>query len=92
MKNKKIKRYVLEAIWSGYNSSQIKPCHRIVLRNPKEYENIKRIIFTDGTYMSINIRPCLDREKIKEIHGYDSLFDDIICQNLTGFINVMDVK
>lgn len=88
----KSKRYILEAIWSGYRSSQSKPCHRVVIKNPKQYENIKIVKFTDGTYMSVNIRPCLKRERITEIHSYDSLFSDIIRQKLTGFINVMDVK
>lgn len=89
---KKNNRYVVEAIWSGYNSSQRQPCHRVIVRNPEQYKQIDRVIFTDNTYMSVSIRPCLPRERIQEIHGYDTLFSKIIHQKLKGRISIIDVK
>jgi len=81
-------RYVLEGIWSGYNSSQKQPCHRTVTKSPNLYKDIHSVVFTDNTWMSVSLRPCKPREKVIEIHGYDSLFNEIIDKKLTGTISV----
>ena len=87
-------RYVLEATWRGYRSSQDRPCHRMVITRPKAYEGLRQINFTDGTAMYVSIRPCKFREKVEPIHGYDETFRNLsynpLCKQ--GSVNIMDIK
>lgn len=84
------KRHVVEGIWSGYNGA--KPCHRIVTKYPERFRAITCIGFNDGTRMSLSVRLCSPREKVQEIHGYDSLLQKVINQKLEGFVHVNDIK
>ena len=89
------KRYVIECIWSGYSSSQSRPCHREVTYRPEQWAGLHTIAFTDGTNMSVDIRPCLPREKVKQILGYSSLLNKFaykkeLCSK--GYVSVMDVN
>jgi len=85
------KRYVIEGEWSGYTSSQSRICHRVVTQHPNDYKKIQAIQYTDGTCLYLTVRPCLPRERIKEIHGYDSLIKKFIDKGLTGFVKVEDL-
>jgi hypothetical protein len=85
------KRYVVEGLWSGYSGTG-RVCHRIVTTTPKWFSGIKEVRFTDGTRMSMSIRPCAPRERVNEIHGYDWLLDKIRVQRLTGSVHVDQVK
>ena len=68
-------RFVLEGEWTGYWSSQRRVVHRTVTRNPARYEHLTYIAYTDGTALELRLRPCVPREKVTEIHGYDSLIE-----------------
>ena len=74
----KRERYILEGEWSGYRSSQRRVCHRVVTKNPEIYKNLNSILFTDGTTLDLSIRKCKPRERVNEIHGYDSLINKCI--------------
>lgn len=88
-----MKTKTIEYIWSGYRSGQQRPCHRILTRSKRtlaKYEAINAVGFTDGTRMYLNVR---DPERgEKEIHGYDSLFDEIFAEGLTGFVHVEQLR
>lgn len=88
------KRYIIEGTWSGYRSSQSRVCHRTVTTRPDQYKGLHTVAFTDGTTMNITLRPCMLRERVKEIHGYDSLLDKIVNAGLCdkGYVSVMDVN
>ena len=90
---KKPTRFIVEAVWSGYRSSQSRPCHRRVVKSweAEALAKVKTVAFTDGTTMSVTVRPCAPREKVQEIHGYDSLFYKIRSRHLTGYIPVEKV-
>lgn len=84
-------RWILQGTWSGYRSSQSHVCHRTVLTNKKaaeRYAKISAVVFTDGTTMSIEVRPCLVREKVQVIHGYDSLLADFAYRDMEGYCSV----
>ena len=86
-------RFIVECVWSGYRASQSKPCHRTVERKSKadEIRKITCVQFTDGTTMSVDVRPARLREKVQEIHGYDSLLSDAVRFGLTGFVTVNQI-
>ena len=89
------KRYVIECIWSGYNSGQSRPCHRTVTIIPKAWDGLHTISFTDGTTMDVSIRECKPREKVKELKGYVELLNKFawnkeLCSK--GYVSVMDVN
>ena len=69
------KRYVIEGMWSGYRSSQAKIVHRTITKYPEQFK-VHTIRYTDGTTLDITVRPCVPREKVKIIHGYDSLIEE----------------
>ncbi len=54
-------------------------------------EKISGVQFTDGTSMSVSVRPCTFREKVQEIGGYDSLLHDILYYKFTGWVTVQSV-
>lgn len=88
------KRYVVECVWSGYRASQSCPCHRMVetRRRAKRLTKISTVAFTDGTTMSVAVRPALPRERVKEINGYNQLLDDILSVGLEGFVTIEGVN
>ncbi len=81
-------RYVIEGTWSGYTSSQIRICHRMVLKlkDTKAYSKLmsEGIRFTDNTYLYITVRKCLPREKIKEINGYGTLIKECLAEGVNA--------
>ncbi len=88
------KRYVVECVWSGYRSSQSRPCHRTVIDKylAKRLERFHTISFTDGTTLSVNVRPCTYREKVTQLNGYGSLLSDFAYRDdLSGYVSVMDL-
>ena len=85
------RRFVVECVWSGYHSGQRHPVHREVTLNPKRYEGITGVVFTDGTTMSVVVRPCEPREKVREIHGYGRLLNDAAALGLKGYVRVADL-
>jgi len=87
-------RFVVECVWSGYRSSQSRTCHRTVIPKymAEKLKKIHGIRFTDGTYMSVEVRPALHRERVSEIHGYDSLLSKMAHADKVGSVSVMDVN
>ena len=81
-------RYVLEC------TQGIICCHRelITRREAGLYSKISTVKFTDHTIMSVNVRLAKYRERVEEIKGYSSLFDNIIKQGLTGFVKIEDLR
>ena len=76
-------RFIIEGEWSGYVSRQRRIVHRTV--HSKAFKKLRAwiekthaIFYTDGTSLSLIVRDCKPRERISEIHGYDSLIKD--CQ------------
>ena len=72
------KRYVIEGEWSGYTSGQQRVVHRTV--HPASFKKLRAwveksraIHFTDGTSLYLRVRDCKPRERVQQIHGYDSL-------------------
>jgi hypothetical protein len=75
------RRFVIEGEWIGYRPSQDHVVHRSVhphnLTRLKQWaENVHAITFTDGTSLRITVRDCKFREKVQQIHGYDSLIEE----------------
>lgn len=58
----------------------------------KRLEKIHSIGFTDGTHMSVEVRPAKPREKVREMHGYDSLLDKAAWSGKSGFVGVMELQ
>lgn len=88
-------RFVVECVWSGYQASQSRPCHRMVETQRYRVEALKQISaiqFTDGTTMSIDVRPCYPREKVQEINGYRQLLSEIIEKKRSGFVTVASLQ
>lgn len=87
-------RWIIECEWSGYTSGQRRICHRKVITNKRAAErlgSLHTVQFTDGTTMSVTVRPCTLREKVEERNGYGSLLDDLTFAGFTGFANVADL-
>ena len=72
------KRFIIEGEWSGYRSEQRRICHRTVTKYPEKYKELSFIRFTDNTTLDLRIRECKPREKVAEIHGYDSLIEECL--------------
>ena len=68
-----MKRWILEGEWSGYRSSQQHIVHRTIITDPKPFEKLSSIRYTDGTSLYLSVKPCKPRERVKQIHGYDDL-------------------
>ncbi len=87
---KKNKRYVVECVWSGYRSSQARPCHRRVITKgmAERLRKIQAIVFTDGTNMSVDVREAKPRERVQEIRGYDELLGKFVQRNAEGYCYV----
>ena len=78
--SKRLPRFIIEGVWSGYTSNQSRVVHRKVhigaYKNLRAWaERVRSILFTDGTSLYITVRSCKPRERIKQIRGYDDLID-----------------
>lgn len=80
------KRFVIEGTWSGYTASQRRVVHRTVHKSSPKLrawaEKKDNIRFSDGTYLLISVRDCLPRERVSQIHGYDSMIMDAFYDSL----------
>jgi hypothetical protein len=81
------KRFVIEGTWLGYRSSQDRVVHRTVHRAAEKRlrswaDKTFAITYTDGTQLQLYVRDCEPRERVKEIHGYDSLIRDCAHNNV----------
>lgn len=87
------KRFILEAIWSGYRASQSKVCHRerITQKQAERYNQITGVLFTDGTHLSVNVREAKPREKILEILTYSKVLHTAAAKGLEGFLDVTEI-
>lgn len=87
---RKSTRFVLEGTWGGYRSSQSRVCHLTFIKpyQAKQFEKITGIRFSDGTSMGITVRPAKPREKLREIHGYDSILERAYYRKLEGFVDI----
>lgn len=85
-------RYVLEGEWSGYRSSQQRIVHREVIgkKRAERLKNLHTIQYTDGTYLSINVREAKPRERVTPIKGYDRLIWQAE-QTGQGFVTVIEL-
>lgn len=71
------KRFIVEAVWSGYAGSQRRVVHRTVETLFRAgYENVRWHQFSDGTGMSISVRDAKPRERVEQITGYSALLRD----------------
>ena len=77
-------RFVIEGEWGGYHSGQQRIVHRTV--HAGSYKRLRAwaekthaIYYTDGTALYLKVRDCKPRERVQQIHGYDSLIND--CQH-----------
>jgi len=83
------KRFVIEGEWSGYHSGQRRVVHRTVHSGAYKRlrawaESAYAIRYTDGTCLALNVRDCKPRERVEEIHGYDSLIQSCAHHNVTS--------
>lgn len=82
-------RFIIEGEWSGYQSSQQRVVHRTVHKgNWKKLrawaEQARAIRYTDGTSLWLTVRDCKPHERVKEIHGYDSLIRECSYHNVSA--------
>jgi len=88
-------RYVIECRWSGYSNGQPRVCHRTVTTNKKFIEWAEKaysISFTDGTYMTLDCRQAKPREKVEQMHGYDSLLEQCYRHNTTSVAKLQELR
>jgi hypothetical protein len=89
-------RYVLEGTWSGYHSGQRRVVHRTVIaefqaKQIKE-QGLSYIEYSDGTHPDLNIRVAVPRERVKEIHDYDSLIGDCLHYKVNSVVALQKAK
>lgn len=82
-------RFIIEGEWSGYRSSQQRIVHRTVHKGSWKklrawVEQTYAIRYTDGTALCLTVRDCRPHERVKEIHGYDSLIKDCYFHNVSA--------
>lgn len=83
------KRFIIEGEWSGYTSSQQRVVHRTVhstafKRLRAWAEKAHAIHYTNGTALFLRVRDCKPRERVQQIHGYDSLIQDCYFYNVVS--------
>ena len=81
-------RFIIEGEWSGYRSSQQRVVHRTVhqpgFKKLRAWaEQTHAITYTDGTQLYLRVRDCKPRERVVQIHGYDSLIQDCAFHNVS---------
>lgn len=74
-------RFIIEGEWTGHRSSQRRIVHRTV--HPGSMKQLRTwaektcaIRYTDGTALALTVRDAKPRERVQEIHGYDTLIRD----------------
>ncbi len=74
-------RFIIEGTWTGYTSAQQRVVHRQAF--PGSRKKLRAwaaktygILYTDGTWLLLNVRDCEPRERVVEINGYGSLIAD----------------
>ena len=82
-------RFVIEGEWSGYSSHQRRIVHRSVHSGSAKKlrawcEQAGSILYNDGTRLYLSVRDAKPRERVKVIHGYDSLIQDCAHYNVTS--------
>ena len=87
-------RYIVECVWSGYTSSQARVCHRTVIEKylAEALKKVESIGFDDGTCLSVEVRECKPREKVQEMHGYDTLLIDCWHFKKSGYVTVLEIR
>lgn len=74
-------RFLLEGRWSGY-TGESRLVHRTVIgrntANEISAQQLHSIFYTDGTRLDLDIRELMPRERVSEIHGYDTLIGDCL--------------
>ena len=86
-------RFIIEGEWSGYRSSQQRIVHRTVHKGSWKKlrawaEQARAIRYTDGTSLWLTVRDCKPRERVQEIHGYDSLIRDCCYHNVSAVADI----
>lgn len=73
-------RFIIEGTWSGTTSHLPRVVHRTV--HPASFKRLRAwaekahaLGFTDGTMLHLIVRDCKPRERVQELHGYDSLIN-----------------
>lgn len=88
-------RYVIEGTWSGYHSGQQRVVHREVTRDAARVEWARTaggIVYTDGTWLYIDVREARPRERVVEISGYGSLISDCVAAGVNSVSALMAVR
>ena len=86
-----MKRYILEGEWSGYYGHQRHVVHRVIVTKPEKYKDLTWIAYSDGTSLNLSIRPALPRERVKEIHGYDSLISQCLYEKVNRVDDLSEI-
>lgn len=68
-------RFVLEGEWSGYVERQRRVVHREVVtgKRAERLHNLHAIQYTDGTLLTLRMRPTKPRERVMSMPAYTSL-------------------
>ena len=89
-------RFVIEGEWTGYRSSQRRIVHRTVHKG--SFKNLRAwaektygISYTDGTMLLLTVRDCKPRERVQQIHGYDSLIRDCAMYDVNS-VNALEAE
>ena len=81
-------RWLITGTWSGYSSSQSRVCHSEVVSDEKlakAVSNMGGIQFTDGTWLSLNVRELGYREKVaKGQNSYGKLSRECAEKNVNS--------
>lgn len=89
-------RYVLEGEWTGYHSGQRRVVHRTVVSEQKAKRISEQKLFwigySDGTSLMLNLRPAKPRERVQQIHGYDSMIDDCLHYKVSGVMDLIAAR
>jgi len=93
----KLKRFIIEGEWTGYTSAQQRIVHRTV--HSGSYKRLRAwakkthaITYTDGTCLILTVRDAKPRERVKQIHGYDSLIQDCAHFDVDSVNELMKVR
>jgi hypothetical protein len=86
-------RWVLEGEWSGYVARQRRIVHREVVRGRRvdRLRNLHAIQYTDGTLLTLSLRPARHREKVETINAYGSLIHEAEMLN-KNFVLVSELR
>lgn len=91
------KRYVLEGEWSGYQSSQQRVVHRVVVKGSRRkflqwVSQTFEIRYTDGTGLRLAVREAEPREKVRVIDRYGELIWDCFFYRVAGVAELQQAR